>query len=217
MTEFSPAELNPADPNPAEPAPAELIRRTKSEWRDRLAGARRVRSADDRSAARTANAEHLLAYLTGHRTVCAFLPLSSEPLAPSLLDRLVEVGVRVLVPVVSGGAPLDWTRYPAMTVPGSFGIAEPIGPRLGPTAVTSADAIILPAYAVDVRGVRMGRGGGHYDRTLALLDGVDIEVMAVLFDDERVAVLPREGHDRPVSAVVTPTGGVVRIGAPGAP
>jgi 5-formyltetrahydrofolate cyclo-ligase len=90
--------------------------------------------------------------------------------------------------------------------PGPFGVLEPVGPRLGPTAIGTADVVILPALAVARDGVRLGRGGGYYDRALRHARAGAV-LVAVVFDDELVDELPAEPHDRRVEAVVTPSGG----------
>ncbi|MET3805352.1 5-formyltetrahydrofolate cyclo-ligase [Nakamurella sp. UYEF19] len=183
----------------------------KNALRQRLLAVRRSRSHADRLEAAAANAAHLLDLLVDRHTVCGYLPLHSEPLTTELFDGLTAVGTTVLVPVITANAALDWCRYPTPTEPGAFGIAEPSGPRLGQQAVRSVDAILVPALAVDSAGHRLGRGGGHYDRTLALLDdpgqqpgAPGLLLVAVLFDDEIVDDLPVEAHDRPVGAVLTP-------------
>ncbi|TFV62656.1 5-formyltetrahydrofolate cyclo-ligase, partial [Blastococcus sp. CT_GayMR20] len=76
----------------------------------------------------------------------------------------------------------------------------------GPTAIADADAVVVPALAVDHFGFRLGRGGGYYDRALVHARP-DAVLVTVVFDEERFAELPREAHDRPVGAVVTPSGG----------
>ena len=55
-------------------------------------------------------------------------------------------------------------------------------------------------------GVRLGRGGGYYDRALRHARPGAV-LVAVVFDDEFVDGLPAEPHDRRVGAVVTPSGG----------
>jgi 5-formyltetrahydrofolate cyclo-ligase len=181
---------------------------TKSELRRRMTAARRARSVAERSDAAARNGGHLADHLAGTPVVCAYLPLPTEPLATDLLDTLVASGSTVLVPVVTEGAPLDWCRYPAPTTAGAFGIAEPTGPRLGAHAIRSATAILVPALAVDRAGGRLGRGGGHYDRTLALLRWHTPQLVAVLFDGEILDLVPAEAHDIPVGAAVTPATGV---------
>ncbi len=185
----------------------------KDTLRRRLIAARKAMTAPDRMAAAVANGSHLAAFLTGSSVVCGYLPLATEPLETQLLDLLVAAGTTVLIPVVSADAPLDWCRYPSPTTAGAFGIAEPTGPALGAAVVRSVDAILVPALAVDLAGHRLGRGGGHYDRTLALLtDGgratVTAALIAVLFDGEILDEIPAEAHDIAVTAAVTPTGGI---------
>ena len=196
--------------------------------KDRLRGAlvatRRRRGDPERRLARSVNAEHLRVALRGRSCVAAYLPLPTEPLDPDLLDELARKA-RVLVPVTVGPVPLDWCEYPGPIRRGSFGIAEPTGPRLGADAIATADAVLVPALAVDPAGHRLGRGGGHYDRTLALRtqlrsgnapDGgrqdSRTELIAVLFDGEIIDGLPVDGFDQPVTAVVTPGDGIRRLG-----
>ena len=184
----------------------------KSALRRGLIEARKRRTPIDRRVAAAANTAHLLTALAGARTVCGYLPLPTEPLELALLDQLTERGASVLVPVVSPGAPLDWCEYPGPTSPGAFGIAEPIGPRLGPDAVADVDAILVPALAVDPAGHRLGRGGGHYDRTLALLvEDRPPELVAVLFDGELIGAVPSDAHDIAVTSTVAPTVGWQRL------
>ena len=68
--------------------------------------------------------------------------------------------------------------------------------------------MLAPALAVDATGHRLGQGGGSYDRALARTDA---PVLAVVFDDELIAEVPTEPHDRLVSGVLTPVAGVRRF------
>ncbi len=242
----------------------------KAELRRRFAEARRARSEAARIVARAQIATHLLDALTtlarerpvrvrqtSPLTVCIYLPLPSEPLPPRLAADLVDAGIRVLAPIATAGEPLDWCVVDRDGLPdddglpgasgafvtGPFGLLEPTGPRLGPAAIRGADVVLTPALAVDSAGIRLGRGGGHYDRSLALMreaDGPaaapdpsgphaprrlrhgaepennvisvsDARVIAVLFDGEIVAELPREPHDVPVTDIVTPEFGLCHI------
>jgi len=102
------------------------------------------------------------------------------------------------------------TAEPALA-PGPFGLLEPAGPRLGVAVVGHARLVLLPALAADRRGVRLGQGGGFYDRTLPLV-GADVPLVVVLGDGELVEVLPTEPHDRRVGAALLPAGGVTMLG-----
>ena len=83
--------------------------------------------------------------------------------------------------------------------------------RLGPHAVRRARLVLLPALAADRRGVRLGQGGGFYDRTLPLVDA-DVPLVVVLDDGELVDELPAELHDRRVTAALLPESGVTMLG-----
>ncbi|MEU6115731.1 5-formyltetrahydrofolate cyclo-ligase [Streptomyces sp. NPDC047117] len=144
------------------------------------------------------------------RTVAAYVSVGREPSTRALLDRLRETGVRVLLPVLLPDNDLDWAAYegPERLVKAGRGLLEPAGPRLGPEAVTEAEAVLLPGLAVDRRGLRLGRGGGSYDRVLARLEraGATPALVVLLYDGEVLAEVPAEAHDRPVQAAVTPSG-----------
>ncbi|MDG4864098.1 5-formyltetrahydrofolate cyclo-ligase, partial [Streptomyces sp. T-3] len=68
--------------------------------------------------------------------------------------------------------------------------------------------VLLPGLAVDGRGMRLGRGGGSYDRVLDRLARARVQppLVVLLYDNEVVARVPEEPHDHPVHAVVTPSG-----------
>jgi 5-formyltetrahydrofolate cyclo-ligase len=170
--------------------------------------ARRIaRSSADRDAAAEAVAAAPLRGLGGVRTLAAFVPDPSEPGAGRLPAAYADLGARVLLPVVlPQGRIMDWAVDTGELETGRFGLRQPVGPRLGPDAIGEADAVVVPALAVDRLGFRLGRGGGYYDRALVHARP-DAVLVTVVFDDERVDELPREVHDRPVTAVVTPSGG----------
>ncbi|MET8969952.1 5-formyltetrahydrofolate cyclo-ligase [Streptomyces hydrogenans] len=148
--------------------------------------------------------------LAGAATVAAYVSVGREPGTRALLDALRARGTRVLLPVLLPDNDLDWAVYegPESLARAGRGLLEPTGPRLGPDAVCAAGAVLLPGLAVDARGMRLGRGGGSYDRVLARLAraGKDPALVVLLYADEVVARVPEEPHDHPVHAVVTPDG-----------
>ncbi|WP_107082239.1 5-formyltetrahydrofolate cyclo-ligase [Streptomyces caatingaensis] len=150
--------------------------------------------------------------LAGASTVAAYVSIGREPGTRALLEVLRGRGVRVLLPVLLPDNDLDWGLYrgPGHLVRAGRGLLEPDGDRLGVSAVTEADAVLLPGLAVDGRGVRLGRGGGSYDRVLARLSRPGPARVVLLYDHEVVPRVPAEAHDQAVDAVVTP-GGVRRF------
>ncbi|MCX5411963.1 5-formyltetrahydrofolate cyclo-ligase [Streptomyces sp. NBC_00059] len=184
----------------------------KQSLRRELIAARRLLTQEDvrEAASVLASAAVDLPELTGAQTVAAYVSVGREPGTHALLDVLRARGVRVLLPLLMADNDLDWAVFEGLEhlVPAGRGLLEPDGPRLGPRAVLDADAVLLPGLAVDGRGMRLGRGGGSYDRVLARLSaaGAHPALVVLLYDDEVVARVPEEPHDHPVDAVVTPAG-----------
>ncbi|GIM96033.1 hypothetical protein Ato02nite_078260 [Paractinoplanes toevensis] len=135
------------------------------------------------------------------------MPVGTEP-GGADLPAVLAAHARVLLPVLLPDNDLDWVAYsgPASLAPGPRGLREPTGPHLGVTAIAGADLILVPGLAVDRRGMRLGRGGGSYDRALSRVSGGRTIVIALLHDGELVDEVPTEPHDRPVDAAITPHG-----------
>ena len=190
---------------------------TKAEHRAAILAARRAVPP----AVHAAEAQQLCAHVDdavrGASTVCAYVPVGSEPASLALLNRLRELCDVVLLPVTrpgrdDGHPPLQWGHYePGTLVPARWGLQEPPGPWLPAGAIAGAEVVLVPALAVDRAGIRLGRGGGFYDRSLALCR-TGTRLVAVVRDDELVAALPSEPHDIRMTAALTPGSGLVELG-----
>ncbi|MGW4356722.1 5-formyltetrahydrofolate cyclo-ligase, partial [Nocardia sp. NPDC004582] len=146
--------------------------------------------------------------------VCAYVPVGAEPGSLALLDALRAAGARVLLPVTGEPGPLTWAEYtgPGGLRRGRFGLREPDGDPVT-DGISAASTILVPALAVDRRGVRLGRGAGYYDRSLNAARA-DARLIAVVRDDELVDRLPEEPHDHRMGWALTPFGGLHRLEDP---
>jgi 5-formyltetrahydrofolate cyclo-ligase len=187
----------------------------KSAVRARLLAGRATLSAAARDEAARQVRAHLVAALGarpprggGTLLVAAYVPFGTEPGGADLPEALRAAGARVVLPVLREDNDLDWAAYgpPAELAETRRGLREPTGARLGVEAVTGAGLVVVPAVAVDRRGVRLGRGGGSYDRVLARVSA-GVPTVALLHDGELIEEVPAEAHDQRVSAVITPSGG----------
>ncbi|MEA5358772.1 5-formyltetrahydrofolate cyclo-ligase [Amycolatopsis sp., V23-08] len=185
---------------------------SKAEWRTRLTRARAEQTPE--SHAQEASALVSAVSKVTATTVCAYLPFGTEPGTTALADALSAGGARVLLPVIRPEpGPLDWAEYTgeADLRPGRLrGILEPAGKRLGIEAVGAAELILVPALAVDRQGVRLGRGAGHYDRSLVFA-AAGADLLAVVRDEELVDRLPGQPHDVRMSGALTPGRGVLEL------
>lgn len=144
--------------------------------------------------------------------VAAYVARPNEPGTVPLLERLAARGTEVLLPVLGTGLQRHWAWFTSaddleVRAPGRP--PEPAGPTAGAELLARADAVIVPALAVDTAGNRLGQGGGWYDRVLAHARP-DVCVIAMVYPDEvydaEERPLPRQDHDHPVNIVATPTG-----------
>jgi 5-formyltetrahydrofolate cyclo-ligase len=192
--------------------------RTKTDLRRAILLARRGLAPRVRDAEARALCAHLPALASEGDTVCAYVPMASEPGSILMLESLRGLGVRVLLPVARNDAngiplPMQWGEYrPGLLVEARMGLREPVGPWLPADAVATAAVVLVPALAVDRRGVRLGRGAGFYDRSLPLAAGAAARLIAVVRDDELVDELPAEPHDVPMTHALTPRRGLVSLG-----
>lgn len=181
----------------------------KLAMRDQLSTERNRRRLVEVPEAAQAIAEHLLASRPVRRaaTVAAYVSLGKEPGTGALIDALHAQGRRVILPVLLPDNDLDWAVYTGADglVSGGRGLLEPVGPRLGVEAIATADVVLTPGLAVDRTGMRLGRGGGSYDRALGRVP-LGTFVCILLYDGEVVDAVPTDIHDRRVTAVATPSG-----------
>ena len=187
------------------------VQEDKSVLRARLLAARARLSAEQRTWAGRAIRDALLSrpevQMAG--TIAAYYSVGTEPDTRGLVYALWKRGSYVLLPVLRADGDLDWASYegPDSLLPGPRGLLEPGEPPRGTEAVARADAVLVPALAVDRAGNRLGRGGGSYDRVLARV-GPLIPLIALIYDDELLDHVPAERHDVPVRAAVSPLAGM---------
>ena len=191
----------------------EEISDVKARLRSDVRSARRARSATRRTEAAIAIATHVLAIPAVQEATCVSVYASrpTEPGTLPLLEALADHGKRVLLPVLGDGLERGWAPYVpdeklVKRAPGRP--PEPSSGFVEAEALQEADVVCVPALGVDDQGTRLGQGGGWYDRALTYASP-HARIVALCFDEELHAEgepLPREEHDIPVHAVVTPHG-----------
>ena len=190
------------------------VAREKAALRRRLLADRARLGPGQRAAAARALRDAILelpqAQMAG--TIAVYYSLASEPDTHGRVYALWKRGGYVLLPLLRPDADLDWASYegPDSLRPGPRGLTEPSEPPRGPDAVARADLVLVPALAVDRSGVRLGRGGGSYDRALARV-GPGIPTIALLYDGELLDEVPAAAHDQRVRLVARPSAGITSL------
>ena len=89
---------------------------------------------------------------------------------------------------------------------GSYGALEPRkGLRGNPDKIIAVDTIdlaVVPGFAFDSQGNRLGHGKGYYDRLLQSFTDKTTTV-GLAFECQIVPEIPQDEHDMPVDIVVT--------------
>jgi 5-formyltetrahydrofolate cyclo-ligase len=177
------------------------LRKLITERRDRLADA-------DLAALSRDVARNLFAFepFQRARTVMFFVAFRSEVHTLPMIDRAIDAGKVVVVPV----SLLDEKRLLPCRIEnteqdlaaGSYGILEPPPERRVPVLPELIDFVCLPGLGFDRRGNRLGYGGGYYDRFLESLRP-DTTLAALAFSFQIVESVPAAAHDKPVPFVIT--------------
>lgn len=188
------------------------ISTAKRQLRGEIRSRRRAMTPEQRETASAALTAQLIQLVrdTGAHSLSCYLAMPSEPDTAPFLAWAAEHDIDALLPKSLTGHRLGWIRPDGSgTTVGAHGISEPNGALLPGTAVAEVDLMLIPASAVDARGIRMGWGLGYYDRCLAALE-TPPPVYAVVFDEELLDEVPALPHDSPVTGAVTP-GGIHRF------
>lgn len=202
----------PAQPYPV--VPGADVEESKIALRQVIRTAREVRSDRLRTEASQAVADLVIQIpeVANARCIASYAARPAEVGTGPLLEALSERGTRVLLPVLGAGLSREWAEYAGqedleVRAPGRP--PEPSGPSMPPEILAEADVVIAPALAVDSRGVRLGQGGGWYDRALEHVRPGVLTIVLVypeeIYDAEE-RPLPVEDHDVRVDAVATPEG-----------
>ncbi len=189
---------------------------SRSEQRRQLRARRRAlseREQRQRSDALCRNLARQTLFRTCSR-IAAYLPQDGEVETRALIElcwsRGKQVYLPVLIPFLDNR--LWFARYRPDTrlVRNRFGIAEPEVVHRERIAVQALDLVLAPLVGFDRHGNRLGMGGGFYDRSFAFLltrqHWCKPQLLGLAYEFQRLASLPRQPWDVPLTAVATDSG-----------
>lgn len=142
--------------------------------------------------------EQLRHIITCHspQVVALFAPLSDEVQIQELAQSLP---CRVVLPRVEGDDMEFFDYTPDDLKEGSFGILEPQGTE--PCPAGEIDLMVVPGVAFTIKGERLGRGKGFYDKYLSR-KGFRAFCIGVCYAHQLLDNLPTEPHDRRMDTVI---------------
>jgi len=140
------------------------------------------------------------AALEGRERVALYMSVEDEAPAQRLAEALIADGKSLCLPRVvdrMGGMEFrEWQPGDALE-DGRFGTVHP-----GPAAkICHPDAIIAPLIAFDSMLMRLGQGGGYYDRTFARYDNA--LRIGLAWSVQQIDLVPADPWDVPLHMIVT--------------
>ncbi len=132
--------------------------------------------------------------------VALYAAQSFEVSTSHLFDLALEQGKHVVFPKVDGTTMAFFeVRAAASLVLGFRGLLEP-APSAPPFSLAQIGLFVVPTLAFTQDGVRLGRGGGFYDRILAATKAFKV---GLSLEACRSDTLPVEAHDVRLDAIAT--------------
>lgn len=136
--------------------------------------------------------------------IALYSPVDNEVFTEEIRQHALKQGKAVFYPKFGIDDRIDLVRLGSdrKFEAGRFGIPEPTGEE----AVVGQDRdgliIFVPGVAFDLRGNRLGRGGGWYDRILEQL-GDGARIVALAYEVQILESVPAESWDQKVHYIIT--------------
>jgi 5-formyltetrahydrofolate cyclo-ligase len=141
------------------------------------------------------------------QNIFVYVSFRSEVSTLDLIDRLLAAGKTVSVPVTKVATkrldPVRITNRIEDLRPGYCSIPEP-HPSLCKTQAVemeTIDTILLPGSVFDLRGGRLGYGGGYYDRFVEKIP--EAIRIGLCFALQLIELAPLQPHDQLLDLIVT--------------
>ncbi len=134
--------------------------------------------------------------------VAGYWPFGGEIDPRPLMAALAKAGLTIALPRMDrreGAARfLVWEDAGALK-PDAYGMLAPPGDAREVTP----KLLLVPLLAFDRAGHRLGQGGGHYDRTLALLKPRGAKAIGLAYHAQELPDVPTAPHDQALDWIVT--------------
>lgn len=137
------------------------------------------------------------------RSVALYNPIQNEVETGAIRDHALVTGKNVFFPRFGPEDSLELIKIGSATEfsPGRFGILEPTGEGRLAGRDQEELVVFVPGVAFDLRGNRLGRGKGWYDRLIKELG--EATLVAIAYDFQIVDEVPAEEWDQRVHYVIT--------------
>ncbi len=187
----------------------DALQMAKAEIRMQMVDRRARMHPDERVAASEAIVARIMASAAFQRATsfCSFSPLREEVQVMPLLDQASSRGCKVFLPAFDEVARVyrfrEWDQSTPLQA-GRWNIMEPQGSCF--TVPEGDVCIIVPGQAFDRTGMRIGYGGGYFDRMLQETRSVPdnrVSAIGVAYDFQVLDTVPHDAQDEAVDFLAT--------------
>lgn len=183
--------------------------KAKSLLRESLIAKRRALDSITRYAAKEAALQYLLTseIFQASQHIACYWALDHEFDCALIIEKIWGLQKQCYLPVLSlTEKSLHFVSYEASDVLQSnrYRIYEPVNTQ--PMATEDLDLVIVPMVGFDLKGHRLGMGGGYYDRTFSIFHKnlrKKVYLMGLAYECQQVDELPVESWDVAVDSVLT--------------
>ncbi len=159
--------------------------------------------AHERKSAAQSLSNHVLGLIPVAKAnnIALFASTDLEISTHVLFETLKSTGKNVYFPKVQNDQLIFYEVQSMQSMkPGRFSILEPDSKFS--IELFKLDVLLIPALAVDEGGHRLGRGGGYYDKTIAMLHD-NQRTVALVYEAQIIENVPVSHHDQKVDCIVS--------------
>lgn len=139
------------------------------------------------------------------KTIMCFLSFRSEVDTSLIVENVLVSGKRLVVPVIdlkTKTIKLSYVKSMDDLVENTYGILEPSPSAFKEASPKDIDLVLVPGACFNLKGYRIGYGGGYYDKFLPQIRK-DALTLGLCFDFQIVSSISPEKHDIPVDIVLS--------------
>ncbi len=184
----------------------------KTEIRENIRPLRRLISPAYREKASLRAAKHFIEspYFQNNHNFACYMALAEEIDAFPIIQALWQAKKACYLPILAPEQKLRFVLYEQGLPLGlnAYQIQEPQN-FTQELAASQLDVVLLPLLAFDLRGNRLGTGGGYYDRTFSFMLEPEFasknkpHLLGLGYELQKISQLPREAFDVPMEGMIT--------------
>lgn len=136
-------------------------------------------------------------------SIFIYVSMKTEMSTINIINKALEDNKMVAVPVTLSNRDMYFVNINSLNdmVKTKFGTLEPICSRKDEVFPDNKTLLVVPGTAFDIKGHRMGFGGGYYD---TYIEKFDINnTLALAFDIQLKESIPYETHDKIMKYIIT--------------